>query len=85
MEKFKPDKRPEPDSYIDWLTNSSVNICPHSISTDNTKYWCETIDMCDGEHGLTVPDGMIHTPSLFFQALGIIREARYKVKKTKGN
>jgi len=75
----------EPDSFVEWLTNSSVNICPHSIVTPNSKYWYETISMCDSENGLTIPDGINNTPDLFFQALGIIREAKYRIKKPKGD
>ena len=71
----------EKDSYLDWLINSSVNICPHSMSTPNTRYWLELIAMCDGEMGLTLPDGVINTPDIFFQALRIVRGVKTKIKR----
>jgi len=71
----------EKDSYLDWLINSSVNICPHSMSTPNTRYWIELVAMCDGEMGLTLPNGVMETPDLFFQALRIVRDVKTKIKR----
>jgi len=71
----------EKDSYLDWLILSPVNICPHSMSTPNTRYWLELIAMCDGEMGLTLPNGVSDTPDLFFQALRIVRDVKTKIKR----
>jgi len=71
----------EPDSYLEWLINSSVNICPHSIASQTTKYWIELINMCDGESGLTMPMGPVETPDIFFQALRIIRGVKTDIRR----
>ncbi|GAF76454.1 unnamed protein product, partial [marine sediment metagenome] len=72
----------EIDSFLDWLCNSYVNICPHSMCSTMSKYWIELIDVCDGETGCTLPMGAVDTPYIFYQALGIIRRVRNKsIKK----
>lgn len=39
----------------------------------------ETIAICDGEGTLNTPYGIIDTPDIFFQALGIVRRERAKI------
>ena len=71
----------ERDSFLFWLVNNSVNICPHSIASTTTKYWLELINMCDGENGLTMPMGPVDTPDMFFQALRIIRGVKTDIRR----
>lgn len=72
----------EPDEYCDWLIRRG--ICPHSVITDNSKYHFENSVLLDGEMGLNLPNGsesLSDTPALFFQALGVVRQSRSKVRE----
>jgi hypothetical protein len=72
----------EPDDYSDWLIRRGV--CPHSIITDNSRYHFENSVLLDGEMGLKLPNGsesIGDTPSIFFQAISIVRQERTKVRE----
>ena len=72
--KFPELKEVGRDSFLDWCVKRK--ICPQSIITDNSYYWVETIAICDSEYSLQTPYGVVDTPDLFYQALGIIRKER---------
>jgi hypothetical protein len=68
------------DHYLDWLIK--IGICPYGMITANTNYWYELIAICDGEMGLTMPySNITEIPDIFFQALGIVRSERGKIRQ----
>lgn len=70
------------DDFLDWLVKRG--ICPHAVVTANSRYHFENSVLLDGEMGMQMPDPKLSigdTPSLFFQALNIVRSERSKVKE----
>jgi hypothetical protein len=72
----------EPDNLLDWLVKRG--ICPHALVSINSKYHFENIALLDGEMSLSLPDQNVsigQTPSIFFQALSIVRTEKFKVRQ----
>lgn len=72
----------EPDEFSDWLIRRG--ICPHSVISVNSRYHFENLILLDGEMGLTLPDpskSIGDTPSIFWQALNLVRGAKAKVRE----
>jgi hypothetical protein len=65
--------------YLDFLVRQKV--CPHGVITKQSIYWLELISYMDSEMGLNLPYGYHETPNIFFQALGIVREERSKIRR----
>ncbi len=58
-----------------------TDVCPHKLLDPEAMYWLETINMFDGEMGLTLPYQVDKIPALFFDALTLVRKARHKAKE----
>lgn len=43
-------------------------------------YLIETMSLLDGEMGLTLPAPMDEIPSVFFEALAVVRSSRHQAK-----
>lgn len=71
----------EPDDYCDWLVRRG--ICPHAITSLNSKYHFETCVLLDGDMGLRLPgnESIGDTPSIFFQALNVVRATRASIRE----
>jgi hypothetical protein len=72
----------EPDDFTDWLIKRG--ICPHALVSTNSRYHFENVVLLDSDMGLRLPDQSVSisdTPAIFFQALGIVRSARAKVRQ----
>ena len=73
------DKEMSPDSFPVWLIKRT-NLCPHRLVSEFSYYWLETVNLMDGEFGLTLPDKAGDTPALFFDAVNAVRRARRKAR-----
>jgi len=69
------------DTLLNWCLKH--NVCPWALITKNSSYWLETINLFDGEMGLTLPYKYEEVPFIFHQALGIIRKERNAAQKEK--
>ena len=72
-------KDPGRDTFLDWCKKRLV--CPLGIITENSYYWIETIAICDSEYSLNTPYGVVDTPDIFYQALGIIRKEKAEIQQ----
>lgn len=70
----------KPDHLVKFVVERT-NFCPHAFIDNQVLYWIETVSLLDGEMGLTLPTRLNEVPTLFFEALSIIRSARAKVRK----
>jgi len=73
------------ETFVNFLVNKHIGICPQSIISTNSKYWLELICNCDSEMGLTLPAPIGEIPHLFFQALGIVRTEKTKIREEDDN
>lgn len=70
----------KPDSYAKFIVDRT-DLCPHKLVSPNTSYWLDTIAMLEGEMGIGLPAPMDECPGIFFDALGVVRNARATVRK----
>ncbi len=70
----------KPDSFSQFIAERT-DLCPHSIITQNTFYWMETVNIFDSEMGLTLPGPVDEIPGLFWDCLSIVRSAKAQVRK----
>ncbi len=75
----REDAEIKPDPFPKFLLDRT-NLCPHKLITPLSAYWVETINMFDGELGLTLPATVDNIPALFFDALSTVRRARSIVR-----
>ncbi len=74
------DRPMRPDHLMKFVVERT-QLCPHKILTAISAYWLETVNILDGEMGLTLPAPMSDVPMLFYEALGVVRDARAQAAK----
>jgi hypothetical protein len=74
------DRPMRPDHLIKFVVERT-HLCPHKLLTPLTAYWLETVNILDGEMGLSLPAPIAEVPALFFDALAIVRDARAQVTR----
>ena len=70
----------EPDPFCTFVAKNT-DICPHKLISPLSQYLVESMFILDGEMSLSLPDKMENVPALFFDALGITRQARQLASK----
>lgn len=74
------DRPMKPDHILKFVVDRT-QLCPHKLLTPLSAYWLETVNILDGEMGLVLPAPMAEVPGMFFEAIGIVREARAQAAK----
>ncbi len=74
------DRKIAPDSFCKFIV-SRTTLCPHKLLDSFSAYWIETINILDGEMGITLPTNPDEVPAVFFEALAAVRIGRNDARR----